>query len=423
MIKFLIKGLSRDRSRSLFPILMVSTGAFLTVVLYGWIKGAMNDIIDSSARFDTGHIKVMTQAYKELSDQVPNDLAILGVSNLLGELRSEENNILWTPRIRFGGLLDIPDSLGETRSQGPVMGLGVDFSSESNDKNILNIEKALVTGHLPQKKNELLISEDFSNKLGVKIGESATLVSSTMNGSMAMYNFKICGIVRFGVTAMDRGAVIGDINGIRDALDMPDGASEILGYSKDMLYNEAEMTKLAQKFNKKYFKKTDEFSPVMLTLSEQNGLKEYIVIIDFFGTILVMIFVVAMSIVLWNAGLMNALRRYGEIGLRLAMGESKGILYGRMILESVFIGLAGSLLGTFFGLILSYYLQYHGFDITSMMQKSTMVMSNIIRARVSLTSYYIGFLPGLFASVIGTMFAGIGIYKRKTSQLFKELEI
>lgn len=423
MIRFLIKGILRDRSRSLFPILVVSTGAFLTVILFSWIKGAMNDMIDSNARLDTGHVKIMTRAYKEISDQVPNDLAILGVDELLNKLRTGESDMLWTPRIRFGGLLDIPDSLGETRSQGPVIGTGIDFSPGTPDKDILNIEKALVDGRLPREPNEIIISEEFSKKLGVKIGESATLLSSTMNGSMTVYNFKVCGTLRFGITVMDRGAIIGDIRGIREALDMPDGASEILGYSKDMIYNEDEMTAFAKRFNKEYSKEDDEFSPAMVTLSEQGGLKEMIVIMDFFGGILVAIFVFAMSIVLWNAGLMNALRRYGEVGLRLAMGESKGILYGRMILESVFISLFGSLIGTFLGLILSYYLQYHGFDMTSMTQKSTMIMSNMIRARVTFTSYYIGFLPGLFASVIGTMFAGIGIYKRKTSQLFKELEI
>jgi len=46
-----------------------------------------------------------------------------------------------------------------------------------------------------------------------------------------------------------------------------------------------------------------------------------------------------------------------------------------------------------------------------------------MRARVTGWSYVIGFVPGLVASVVGTMFAGIGIYRRQTSQLFKELEV
>ena len=39
MIKFFIKGLLRDRSRSLFPLLTVVIGVFLTVVFYCWVQG------------------------------------------------------------------------------------------------------------------------------------------------------------------------------------------------------------------------------------------------------------------------------------------------------------------------------------------------------------------------------------------------
>ncbi len=44
------------------------------------------------------------------------------------------------------------------------------------------------------------------------------------------------------------------------------------------------------------------------------------------------IFIGAMSIVLWNAGLLGGLRRYGEFGIRLAMGETKPKIYKSLIL-------------------------------------------------------------------------------------------
>jgi len=403
---------------------MVSAGAFLTVFLYSFMKGTMDDLVNSNAKFDTGHVKIMTRAYEEMADQMPNDLALLGVNSLLERLRSSEKNMVWTPRTRFGGLLDIPDERGETRAQGPVMGLGVDLlSPESQEKDILNLKSALVRGRLPQKRNEILISEEFAEKLGVEIGEVATLISSTMNGAMAMHNFKVSGTVRFGITVMDRGAIIADIKDVQSALDMEDGASEIVGYSENMLYNDDTMLALTQRFNDKFLRDDDEFSPLMVSLSQQSGLKEYLELVDVFGGIIVLIFVVVMSIVLWNSGLINGLRRYGEIGVRLAMGEPKGSLYRWMIYESIIIGFIGSILGTVLGLGISYYLQYTGIDFAAIMQKSTMLISNVMRARVTGWSYVIGFVPGLVASVVGTMFAGIGIYRRQTSQLFKELEV
>ena len=87
MIRFLVEGLLRDRHRSLFPILMVGAGAFLTVLLYSYMKGVIGDMVDSNARFDTGHVKVMTKAYAELSDQMPNDLALLEIGPMLQTLQ------------------------------------------------------------------------------------------------------------------------------------------------------------------------------------------------------------------------------------------------------------------------------------------------------------------------------------------------
>ncbi len=333
-------------------------------------------------------------------------------------------DVIWTPRIRFGGLLDIPDENGETRAQSPVMGLGVDLlGKDTPEIEILNLKKSIVRGRLPQEKNEILISEAFAGKLGVNIGERATLISSTMYGGMAVYNFKIAGMVRFGMVALDRSTVIADIEDVRSALDMEDGASEILGFTPNMMYDEEEMVKLVKDFNGEFSKEEDEFSPVMFSLSEQGGLGEYLNLVKSMGGIIVLVFMFAMSIVLWNSGLLNSLRRYGEIGVRLAMGEPKGALYRRTIAESVAIGIIGSVIGTVFGLAISYYLEHVGLDFSSMMQNSSVLIPNEYRARVTTTSYIIGFIPGVLASVIGTMFAGIGIYRRQTSQLFKELEV
>jgi putative ABC transport system permease protein len=130
----------------------------------------------------------------------------------------------------------------------------------------------------------------------------------------------------------------------------------------------------------------------------------------------------AMSIVLWNTGLIGGLRRYGEVGIRLAIGESKGHIYKSMIYESILIGMIGSVSGTVIGLLFSYWLQEKGIDISGMMKGSTMMMPGSFHAKIVPEAYYIGFVPGLFSTTLGTMLSGIGIYKRKTAQLFKELE-
>lgn len=423
MIRFLFKGLLRDRSRSLFPIIIVTIGVALTVLLHAWMQGAMGDIARSSANFSTGHVKIMSRAYAENQSQSPNDLALMGANELIEGLKEQHPDMHWVSRIRFGGLLDVPDEKGETRSQGPAAGLAVDLlSAGSTELAALNIKKSIVQGNIPGKAGEILVSDEFATKLKIKPGDQVTLMSSTMYGSMSMVNFTIAGTVRFGINAMDKGAVLVDITDIRQTLDMNDASGEILGYFNDGIYHRELAVELKEKFNARYADSTDEYAPTMITLADQDGLGEYLIFGDYVAFIASGIFVFAMSIVLWNVGLIGGLRRYGEMGLRIAIGENKLHVYASLIVESVMIGVIGSIAGTIVGLGFSYYLQVHGIDIGSMAKNSSMMMANVMRAEITTTSYYIGFVPGLLSTVFGAVLSGIGVLQRQTAQLFKELD-
>jgi len=425
MILFLLKGLLRDRSRSLLPLVVVAIGVMLAVFMRGYINGIMVDMIEQTARFNTGHVKVMTKAYADNMDQVPNDLALLSVDNLLVDLENTFPEMEWVGRIKFGGLIDVPDENGETKSQGPAMGIGLDlFSDKSGEAERLNLARSLMRGNLPATKGEVLLSEDFSRKLNVNPGEEVTLIGSTMNGGMTIYNFIVSGTVRFGNTALDRGSIIADISDVQQAMDMHDAAGEILGFFGNGYYDDETAAPVMAKFGDKFVNESDEFSPVMMRLRDQEGLDIYVALTGSMGAIVTIIFMIAMSLVLWNAGLLGGLRRYGEVGIRIAIGEEKGHVYRSMITESLMIGIAGTVLGTGFGLGLSWLMQTYGLDISEFTKNATtgIMMPNIVRSRITPPDFYIGFIPGVISTVAGTMLSGIGIYKRKTAQLFKELE-
>ncbi len=422
MIKFLLKGVFRDHHRSFFPAITVSIGVALTVLMHCYLTGVFGDMIDVNAKFQTGHIKVMTQGYADNITQMPNDYAIVGIDKVLRTLHNQYPEMIFVQRIKFGGLLDVPNDKGETKKQGPTMGIAVDlFSENSTEPDRLNITKSIQQGQMPQKPGEILISDDFAKKLGIGPGEEVTLLSSTMYGSMAIRNFVISGTVRFGVTAMDRSTIIMDITDAQSALNMENATGEILGYFPDNIYDNPRAEKMAQDFNREFFDSKDEFSLKMSELKEQSGLSEYLDYADKMLGILIFVFVFAMSLVLWNSGLLGGLRRYGEIGVRLAIGENKGHIYRSMIVESIGIGFIGSIVGTIMGLGFSYWLS-KGIDISAFTQSSSMMMPSVYRAVITDNAYYIGFVPGLLATILGTMLAGIGIYRRQTASLFKELE-
>src|SRR5659263_323054 len=92
-------------------------------------KRQLGDSIESNARFATGHVKVMTKAYADNIDQMPNDLALLKTDSVMTSLRKSFPGLSWAERIHFAGLIDVPDASGETRSQGTILGFGIDLLS------------------------------------------------------------------------------------------------------------------------------------------------------------------------------------------------------------------------------------------------------------------------------------------------------
>ena len=424
MIKFIIKGILRDKSKSIIPIAVISVGVMVTVMMSGFLEGIFSDVINQNAKLDTGHVKIMTKPYAENKEQLPNDLALLEINELIDSLNLNYPDLIWTPRIKFGGIMDVPDASGNTKSQGPGMGLAMSIQNkESGELQRLQLKKSLNKGRLPERSGEIILSDDYATKLNISPGEKITFFGTTMEGSMVFQSFEMTGTVRFGSPLMDKGTFIIDISDAQNMLDMENGTGELLGYFKDNRYDDQKALIISENFNTKFNESKDEYAPMMLTLKDQNGLRESLDMGDAFSGIFIFIFILAMSLVLWNTGLIGGLRRYNEFGIRLALGESKNSVFKLLLIEASVIGTIGSIIGTILGVIFCYYLQEVGIDISEDTANSTIIMPSVMRAYVTPNLFFIGFIPGLFSMLFGTALAGRGIYKRETARLFKELEV
>ena len=426
MLKFVLKGILRDRSRSLLPIIVVSLIVALVIFNRGFLVGSMNGMFMDTAVISSGHVKVMTHAYQKESQLMPNDLALMDVDELMIDLGLKYPDYFWSPKISFAGLLDLPDEQGETKSQGPVMAYGVDFlSPNSRQFELWELDKRIVSGHMIQKPNDALVGHKLADKLGLSLGDHVTYIGTTMNNAFTTFNFTVVGTFNLGMGPLDKQMMLVDIEGARHALDMNNAASEILGFTHDLFYNDDISIEIRNQFNASHSDTTDMFRSSMIALRDANQMGTMIDLVDWSIFIILGIFLSIAMIVLWNMGIMSGLRRYGEIGVRLAMGETKGQVYRSLILESVIIGTIGTIIGTLIGLPLTYYVQEVGIDYSAAFENlnsSSLIMSTVFYTQVTPDLYYIGFIPGVLATVFGTMLAGRAIYKREMAQLFKELE-
>ena len=61
------------------------------------MKGSMNGVFLNTAVIISGHEKVVTRAYKEESQMLPNDLALLDANQIIKQLNEEYPDYFWTP--------------------------------------------------------------------------------------------------------------------------------------------------------------------------------------------------------------------------------------------------------------------------------------------------------------------------------------
>jgi putative ABC transport system permease protein len=421
---FIIKGLLRDRSRSVFPVLVTAAGVFIAFLGLCFLRGMLEDLIQCNAWFDTGHVKIVSKAYSEDIQIRPLELYMdHSARDLSNRLSDHFPGFTWTKRLHFGGIIDIPDDQGHTFSQALTGAMAIDFlSTKSPWAKRLNIQKSLKKGACITEKNHILISKRLAQELKVKPESRATLICNTSQGASCSANFIISGIIEFGISSLDRGMILMDIDSAESFLDMKENrTAELLGF-RQQGYDNKLIDSMVKKFNSGTDYTQNKFAPYALGLEDQNNLKEILSITRKMNFIAVGVFVFLMTLVLWNAGLISGLRRYSEIGVRLAIGEKRRHIILSMLAESLFTGLAGTLIGIAAAFPLVYYLEKHGIDYTEQMKNISIMVNSVVRAKITLKSAFLAMVPGLFSSFLGMMIASLGILKRQTASLFKELE-
>ena len=431
MIGFWFRGLFRDKSRFLFPFTVVAVGVALVVALVGFMEGVFMGMIDTTANFGAGHLRLVNRLYYDEEHLRPLDRSLANQRETRDWLmKHSAAEIDWSPRIRWGAILDVPDEQGETRSQTPVMGMAMDLKSpNSKEVERLRLKPSLIMGNLPNGPNEMLVGIQLAEVLDVSVGQLVTLIGQSFDGGMVTDNYRVAGLVRFGIAAMDKKMVLIDLASAQNTFYMEDMVTDWLGYfpasTRFDRYEEvkermnADLIDWMRSPPKDWAK--DDF-PIVLSIRDQQNIGA---IMDKFWVIkgfVVGIFIFLMILVLWNAGILSGIHRYGEMGLRLAFGESHWKLIFNLAIEGLLIGVLGAITGALIGAGFTWYLQEVGINMGDNFAQTGMMINDVVRARLTVGAIIQGIVPGIFASVAGTFVASLAIFNRSEANLFRELE-
>ena len=429
MIRWVFQGILRDKTRSLFPFLVVTLGVAMMIALLGFMEGVIMDMLDTTAHLDTGHLRFVNKAFYEEEHLIPMDRALAAQKETRQWLEFHSPpEVEWVPRIRWGAIMDIPDEKGNTLKQTPVIGMAIDlFSPSSGEREHLKLKQAMVAGRMPEQPKEILLGYLLADLLDAELGKLVTLIGQSFDGGLATDNYLVVGFVRFGVFAMDKKMALINFKSAQDTFYMEDMATDWLGFfPPEVDFTEYPIIRddLEKKLEDWEFPKdwAKDDQPIIKTILEQRGIGDitakFIVVKGF----IVGIFTFLMALVLWNAGLLNGIHRQGEMGLRLALGESHLRLVASLVTESFLIGAIGSIAGCMFGGAFVYYLQEVGVNMGDSLAQTGLMLSDVARARMSFPGFVQGVVLGITANVLGTIASSSTVFKKSEAELFREME-
>ena len=187
-----------------------------------WVNGLVGIFVDSSIKFQSGHVRITTDEFKKREKFMPVDEIIPDSDNLIKKISKIEGVSYVRERIRFGILL------GREETTVQAVGMGIDLKN-----NEFKFGEKLKSGKVTD--SGIYIGDGLAKKLGVKIGEELLLATKTSEGGLNGIKLKVDGIFKLGMM-YDKKFFFISLADAKKLLKIYDGTTEILVFadSRDM---------------------------------------------------------------------------------------------------------------------------------------------------------------------------------------------
>ncbi|MDP2311858.1 MAG: FtsX-like permease family protein [Pseudomonadota bacterium] len=386
LLSLALRNSLRNRRRSLLTATMVMLGVASLTVAMSWLEGLFGSTVNMAANL-AGHVRVVDADYARREQLNPLHENIAESAPLEAAIRAVPGVVAVYPRISMGVTATVGEEIGEEFGlvQGGPLAL---FEGP------LALPGHLVEGRMLASDDEVVIGKKLVEKMGGKLGDDVVLLGQTQDGSMSPAKLKLVGIVDLG-NAMQNRQIFVTLEKVRYMADIPDGAVELAVYGAhrdDGAELAARLGALPELSGKdvKSWDQRPPFDNVMGLLSTVKAVAAS-----------AMVFITGLGVL--NTMLMSVLERTGEIGVMRAMGLRRMQVIWLFVLEALGISAIGGVLGAVLGGLGGYWLQVHGVNLGSVVDKlpATIPMNSTIYGQVTPEILVSAVLLGLAMAVVG----------------------
>lgn len=340
------RNIWRNRTRSLVIIIAVTLGVFAGSYTIAFMKGWVNQRIESVINTEISHIQIHQKEYLEtyeIHDYIKQ------INNLQDEVSKNPNVRAVSSRIIASCMI----ASAETGSGVQLVGI-----NPENEKQITNLYTKIVEGDYFEgvKRNPIVIGEKLAQKLKVNVRSKIVVTITEMDGTITGGAFRVSGIYRTANTAYDEMKAFVRAEDLKDLLKLEENAGHELAILLKENNKEPEiMPILKEKYPEYQILKWSEILPDMKMMTESMDLMMYIFVI-------IILFALGFGIV--NTMLMVVLERVKELGMLMAVGMNKTRVFSMIVLETVFLSITGGVLGIILAVLVTAITAKTGLDLS-----------------------------------------------------------
>ena len=350
IFKFGWRNLLRNKRRTYLTLTAVAIGVMSIIFAKSYFRGIFNGVIDTVIRTQIGHIRIVHKEYLRLERIMPKEYLVTDLNRVKADISRIPDVELMNEQIKFNVMLNHADA------NEPAVAFGIDPGKF--DK-IMDLSSTIVKGkYLDDSGSGLVIGKKLAEKLNVTVNDELLLVTTDINYSTYALPFNIVGTFETGFSSLDKHILYIPIQKAQEMLDCGDAAHEILVYLK-----EREKSGMVCEKIEKIFSKTNPGHSITIIPWQKSDIVESIPAMMAIFDVIIGIIMFVVALVILNTMLMAVMERYHEIGVIKALGFKNSEVFSMILVEALYIGTIGSVIGGIFGGSLSAYLEKTGIDV------------------------------------------------------------
>jgi ABC-type lipoprotein release transport system permease subunit len=331
MSKFIImawRNMWRNWRRTAIATIAIVLGLILLIFMDALMRGSDQAIFGNAVRLYGGNVQIHAPGFRDKASRLPL-IPLDDGDMVVAIVRAQPEVVAVSKRINTGGMV------GSGEGAYPVSITAIEPEREAPVSLVAEniIQGRFLTG---DDGDNILIGQEMANLLNVGVGDRVVLLGKRKDGSMRQRSMTVVGIFNLGMGDAEKGLVYINLPTAQTLYNLRDQETEVTISLAQVGQESTLIASLQPNLPNYEVDSFDTLRPEIRELLEQKS--AFIAVIGF-------IVLLMAGIGILNLMLMAVYERTREMGVLAALGVKGRQLMGLFLLEGMFIGAIGAIIG------------------------------------------------------------------------------